>query len=112
MKLKFGLALAASLAFLIAASTWAPRVAEASPKAFCRDCPFPAKVADGRWLMPNGHLQLDIRQEPVSGRRTRFDITLTDATSGEVVATGVATDYSNHPLVRVCCRYSKGAAHM
>lgn len=55
----------------------------------CRDCPFPAKIADGKWELPNGQIHLEIDE---LNRPKDFDaiyVTLRDSKSGVVLAKGV-----------------------
>ena len=78
MKMKFWLITA-----LLATS-----VAGAKPVMFCRDCPFPSKVSDGRWIMPNGKYVIDISETEMPKGMNQVDVTLRDAKTGEVMATG------------------------
>jgi hypothetical protein len=55
---------------------------------FCRDCPFPAKVNNGRWIMPNGKYVIDIDERGLPKGMNQVDVTLRDAKTGVVVATG------------------------
>lgn len=54
----------------------------------CRDCPFPMKVAEGRWLMPNRHLEVEIEETRLAHRFTKVDVALIDAQTGEIMAVG------------------------
>lgn len=60
----------------------------ARPAIFCRDCPFPAKIADGRWVMPNGRLQVDIDELARPGYMNEVRVTLRDASTGTFIASG------------------------
>jgi hypothetical protein len=44
------------------------------------------RIAEGRWLMPNSDIEVDIVQIP--GSHSRYEITLRDATTGDVLAQG------------------------
>ena len=74
------------LASLVAAAT----LTIASPMAqACKDCPFPSKVADGRWLMPNKVLQIEIDLDSGPNQYTdEIQVVLRDIRSGLVVAKG------------------------
>lgn len=54
----------------------------------CRDCPFPMKVSDGRWLMPNRQLEVAIEESRAQGRLQKTEITLIDTVTREAVAYG------------------------
>ena len=82
MKLKLWIA-----AGLLIASM-AGSVAGAKPTMYCRDCPFPAKVSDNRWIMPNGKYVIDIDEHDLPKGMNQVDVTLRDAKTGEIVATG------------------------
>jgi hypothetical protein len=64
-------------------TTLPPSKAEA-----CRDCPFPMKVAQDRWLMPNGKIEVQIREEIFDDERIISRVILIDVLSREVVAVG------------------------
>lgn len=72
--------LASVFMFLVA---WTPDAAQA-----CRDCPFPMKVGEGRWIMPNGRIEVQIDERPRNGRMTYVVVTLRDSANGEVLAQG------------------------
>ena len=56
----------------------------------CRDCPFPIRVANDRWLMPNRHLEVRITEAPWSRARSEVTVELYIAGTGELVASGQA----------------------
>jgi hypothetical protein len=64
-------------------------VAQARPTIFCRDCPFPAKVADGRWVMANGIIQIEIDETVMPRSMSQVDVVLRDTRTGNIVAKGV-----------------------
>jgi len=82
MKIKIWFAAATTVVAL------ATSIASAHPVMFCRDCPFPAKISDGRWLMPNGLVTVDIDETPVPRGMNQVDVTLRDAKTGHVIAKG------------------------
>lgn len=53
----------------------------------CRDCPFPMKIAENRWLMPDRQIEVQI-VEIDRGRYTETIISVVNATSREVLASG------------------------
>jgi hypothetical protein len=54
----------------------------------CKDCPFPMKVADGRYLMPNGALYVELEEVLLPNRFSEVRVTLRDVRTGGVLATG------------------------
>lgn len=71
-----------------------------SPASACRDCPFPMKVGEGRWLMPNGQLEVNINQS--AGRtRTKVQVKLIDPSTGNTLAIGTARMKHGAKNVRV-----------
>ncbi len=62
--------------------------AGAKPVMYCRDCPFPAKIADGRWVMPSGKYVIDIEEQGLPKGMNQVDVTLRDAKSGGIIAKG------------------------
>jgi hypothetical protein len=64
----------------------------------CRDCPFPLRVASGRWLMPNKQLEVQIHEEPYNETSMRVFVILRDANSKDVLATGetIRSNFKNN----------------
>jgi hypothetical protein len=54
----------------------------------CRNCPFPLKVGDNTWMMPNGKVQIDIQKTTVSIRNIEIGVLLTNVATGQVMAIG------------------------
>jgi hypothetical protein len=54
----------------------------------CRDCPFPMKIGDGRWLMPNRKLEMTIEEIRPDQPWHEMRLRLFDPISREVVASG------------------------
>lgn len=86
-------------------------LAAAHPAIFCRDCPFPSRVADGKWVMPNGLIQIDIDEQVLDGKMSHINVTLTDPRTGALIASGEVlqsrykktlvvdmTDRDGHPI--------------
>ena len=74
----------------------------------CRDCPFPAKISDGRWMMPNGQLQLEI--DSVNRPKDFNDVyvVLRDTRTGEVVAKGISVQRRDRRTVTVALTDKEG----
>lgn len=54
----------------------------------CRDCAFPLRVDRGRWLMPNGQVEIEINEDPYDQSSVRVIVILKDARSKEFLASG------------------------
>lgn len=67
----------------------------------CKDCPFPMRVADGKWMMPNGYLRIDIEERRLPRSQTEVHISLVDARTGEVVAEGVSRQPKRRKTVNI-----------
>lgn len=92
------------LAFVTAASFWAlafwpsheahaqdPRSAvEIQKFMMCRDCPFPMKIADGVWIMPNEKLEVHIEKIRLPSRFEEVHVTLRDPETHEILARGMS----------------------
>ena len=60
-----------------------------SPKAqACRDCPFPMRTSQNRWLMPNGQVEVSIVQRQIRHGKIETQIELHNAATGELLASG------------------------
>lgn len=94
---------ALALTFVVAASlTISPAKAfSGKPGLFCRDCPFPAKIADGRWIMPNGKIRVDIDETSFGRGMNQVDVTLRAADSGAVIARGSVVQPKTRKTVAV-----------
>ncbi len=68
----------------------------------CRDCPFPSKIADGRWLMPNGQLQIEIDEmEGDAKDMNEVHVVLRNTKTGVIVAKGISMQHSRRRTVTV-----------
>ncbi|MEK7357666.1 MAG: hypothetical protein AAB250_14540 [Bdellovibrionota bacterium] len=67
----------------------------------CKDCPFPMRVADGKWMMPNGYLRIDIVERRLPKSQTEVHVQLVDARTGEVVAEGVSRQPKRRKTVNI-----------
>jgi hypothetical protein len=56
----------------------------------CRDCPFPMKVGEGHWLMPNRKFEIIIAEISPQLPFHEMQIRLIDPVSRETVASGSA----------------------
>lgn len=75
----------------------------------CKDCPFPSKIADGRWLMPNKMLQIEIDELDGPDHRTdEIHVILRDARSGDIVAKGISIQRTGRRTVTVDLTDSEG----
>ncbi len=54
----------------------------------CRDCPFPMKIGEGRWLMPNNLIEIHIEKIQHYSAFTHLYISLIDHETGDVLAIG------------------------
>ncbi len=74
----------------------------------CRDCPFPAKISDGRWMMPNGQLQLEIDAVNRPKNVDEVYVILRDTRTGEIVARGVSIQRRDRRTVTVALMDKEG----
>ncbi len=54
----------------------------------CRDCPFPMRIADGYWRMPNGITEIKVDEVNLGSGRVQTVVQLFDANSGVLLAMG------------------------
>lgn len=54
----------------------------------CRDCPFPMKIRDGVWIMPNEKVEIRIEKHRLPSRFEEVRITLHDPETGSMLASG------------------------
>ena len=53
----------------------------------CRDCPFPMKIGNNQWLLPEGMI-LRMQESCISTSKTLVVVILQDPNTGEVLADG------------------------
>lgn len=106
MKLKVSVLVAS--AFLTLATTFAVAVLPtqaafaSTPKAMlCRDCPFPMKIGDGIWIMPNEKLEVQIEKVRLPSRFEEVHVTLRDPDTHEVLAHGMSKQKRGRRTVNV-----------
>lgn len=63
----------------------APDKAEA-----CRDCPFPMRIGENRWIMPNEKIELSIERIDLPSRFEEIHVVLMDPDTHEILARGVS----------------------
>jgi hypothetical protein len=54
----------------------------------CRDCPFPLKIAEGRWLLPSGELEVVIEEVELPKRQKEVQVSLVNVRTRQVAAMG------------------------
>ncbi len=54
----------------------------------CKDCPFPLRVGENKWLMPNGQVEVEIYEEDHNSEQMHVAVYLRDAKTHEPLATG------------------------
>lgn len=67
----------------------------------CRDCPFPMKIGEGRWIMPGGNVELEIDQIRLPSRFEEVHIVLRDPQTGAILAQGMAKQKRGRKTVNV-----------
>lgn len=67
----------------------------------CKDCPFPMKVGDGKWIMPNGMVRLEIQTYELPSHLTEVHVSLRDLRTDEIVATGISKQRKDRKTVNV-----------
>ncbi len=83
----FGLRLAIGATSLILASFTMLPPARAQA---CRDCPFPVKVDETHWLMPNRDVMLNLTEKQLNDGSILMRVSLSDVHTGEIFARGTA----------------------
>ena len=77
-----------ALGVVLSASSSSAEARKIATKVFCKDCPFPHKISQNRWLMPNGHFEVQIDQEKISRKIVAVYVTLRDPDKGTILAVG------------------------
>lgn len=67
----------------------------------CRDCPFPMKIGEGRWIMPGGNIEVEIEQVTLPSRFEEVHIILRDPETGAVLAQGVSKQKRGRKTVNI-----------
>ena len=57
----------------------------------CRDCPFPMRIGENQWLMPNSSVVLSIEEYKFNSSKLQTRVVLHDSRTGEVLAVGTGT---------------------
>ncbi len=58
------------------------------PAEACRDCPFPMRIGDNRWLMPDESFVITIIEKDIGDSRFSVMVRLTDPITGRILASG------------------------
>ena len=69
--------------------------------ALCRDCGFPMRVSEGRYLMPNKHVVVEISKVRLPSRFEEVHVRLVDRRSGEVIAEGMSKQRRGRKTINV-----------
>lgn len=99
--------LVASISAVAAAASAIAIIATPSRADACRDCPFPMKIAEDRWLMPNRQLEVQIIEIDF-GRFTETNITVMSAATHEILAKGSIRQRKGRKTVSVNLVDSEG----
>ena len=67
----------------------------------CKDCPFPMKVADGKWIMPNGMVRLEIDVVDLPSKFNEVHVVLRDLRTDQIVATGMSKQRKDRKTINV-----------
>ena len=74
----------------------------------CRDCPFPMKVADGHWMMPNGRVEFFIDETKIDTKTNQMIVRLVDPVTGRLLATGTSKIRNGRKNLIINLRDSQG----
>ena len=77
-----------SLAMTGLVTTVLMSLAYSSKAEACRDCPFPMKTGEDHWLMPNGQIEVTIKQRELSDGTIETKIELHLISTGQLLAAG------------------------
>lgn len=104
-----GSLLAASVSGAIAGvATVVVIVSAPQPAAACRDCPFPMKIAEDTWLMPNKQLEVEISEQIRPRRTTETIVTVKNARTKEILAWGSVVERSGKRILQIALIDSNG----
>ena len=75
----------------------------------CKDCAFPLRVDHGRWLMPNGQIEIEIAEDPYDQNSVRVLVTLKDARTKTLLASGstIRPNFKNNFTIDLIDRQGK-----
>lgn len=59
-----------------------------APAKACRDCPFPMRIGDNRWIMPDESFVITIHENKLPDSRISVMVRLTDPVTGRILASG------------------------
>lgn len=67
----------------------------------CPDCPFPMKIGDNQWLMPNSKVVLNIQETRFSASQLQTRVTLVDQVSGKPIASGSGIRHPEQRMLKL-----------
>jgi len=73
---------------LVAVTTTSFLMTQSQVAQACRDCPFPTRIDETHWLMPNSRVVMVMTQKKYSNGRIRVRVALKDTVDGEIFARG------------------------
>lgn len=76
--------------------------------ALCRDCGFPMRMGEGRYLMPNKNVVVEIDKVRLPSRFEEVRVRLVDRRSGEVIAEGVSKQRRGRKTIHVAMADTAG----
>src|SRR4051812_22644673 len=56
----------------------------------CKDCPFPMKIGENQWLMPDSTVVVQIYEQSLPDSSYQMSVALIDSVTGELLANGTA----------------------
>lgn len=80
-----------ALAFVAFAIICAGLFAAPSQAQACRDCAFPQRVGDNKWLMPDNSFFITISEQQLSNTKYTVSVRLNEPSTGITIASGSAT---------------------
>ncbi|MES2857014.1 MAG: hypothetical protein V4692_14190, partial [Bdellovibrionota bacterium] len=78
-------------AVMLAPSAFGSSGVRAPDAKICKDCPFPMRVGENRWKMPNGHVEIEILKKKLPNRWEQIQVRLVDTRDGRILAEGIST---------------------
>lgn len=91
------------------AAAFGSQVQPSSPiTSMCRDCGFPMRVGEGRYLMPNKHVVVEIDRIRLPSRFEQVRVRLVDNRSGEVIAEGMSKQRRGRKTIHIAMEDTAG----
>lgn len=98
----------ATMFFTNAFASAAPLQPSSPVTSMCRDCGFPMRVGEGRYLMPNKHVVVEIERIRLPSRFEQVRVRLVDNRSGEIIAEGMSKQRRGRKTIHVAMEDSAG----